>query len=132
MRMRRLLRWVLGLPSLVVLLLFALANRQQVRVSFDPLAGSEPLLALEVPLWLVFFAGVLVGLLAGGIATWLRQSKWRRQARHYQHELELKDILLRQRRKEGKDAPPAPATAPDARATTAAREPSAPPALPTR
>ncbi len=131
MRMRRLLRWVLGLPSLVVLLLFALANRQQVRVSFDPLGGGEPLLALEVPLWLVFFAGVLVGLLAGGIATWLRQAKWRRQARHYQHELELKDVLLRQRRKEGEEGAPATATTPDARAT-AAREPSAPPALPTR
>ena len=55
-------------------------------VSFDPLA-TPPRIFAELPLWSLFFAGVLPGLVIGWGACWLAQGKWRRHARHAQKEL---------------------------------------------
>ena len=96
--MKRLVTWLFGLPTLLILLLFALANRQMVQVSLDPLVPEDPWLALQMPLWLVFYAGILLGLLVGGLVAWARQSKWRRKARHFQRELEKERALTRQLR----------------------------------
>ncbi len=79
--MKRLVSTLLGILSFIVLAAFALANRQRVTVSFDPILPHDPWLAVEVPLWVVLFAGIFIGLVAGGIATWLRQGRWRRRAR---------------------------------------------------
>lgn len=117
--MKRLLTWLFGLPTLLVLLLFALANRQQVQVSLDPLVPEDPWLALQVPLWLVFYAGILLGLLVGGLVAWLRQSKWRRRTRFFQRELEAERDRTRQLRREleALRAARKPLPAPDAAAT---------------
>lgn len=98
--MKRLMTWLFGLPTLLILLLFALANRQMVQVSLDPLMPEDPWLALQVPLWLVFYAGILLGMLVGGLAAWARQSKWRRRARHFQRELEEERARTRQLRRQ--------------------------------
>ncbi len=92
---RRILSWLLGLPALIVLLLFALANRHAVQLSFDPVTPEQPWLAIELPLWVVLFGGILLGLLAGGVAAWLRQSKWRKLARQTMRDLELEKVARR-------------------------------------
>ena len=66
--MKRLMTWLFGLPTLLILLLFALANRHLVQVTLDPLVPEDPWLALRLPLWLVFYAGILLGMLVGGLA----------------------------------------------------------------
>ena len=106
--MKRLLSWLFGLPTLIILLLFALANRRMVTLSFDPVTPDDPLIAVTLPLWAVLFLGILLGLLAGGVATWIRQSKWRRKARACQRDLEM-ERLARKRLEERamKPAPPA-------------------------
>ena len=86
--MRRIVSVLLGVPAFILLAAFALANRGWVRVSFDPLAPEAPLFSVTVPLWTVFFAGIFVGLVAGGVATWLKQGKWRKRARQGIYELE--------------------------------------------
>jgi len=98
--MKRLMTWLFGLPTLLVLLLFALANRHLVRVTLDPLMPEDPWLALDLPLWLVFYAGILLGMLVGGLVAWVRQSKWRRRARHFQRELEEERARTRQLRRQ--------------------------------
>lgn len=84
--MRRFLRWAIALPLVVLAVVFAVANRQWVTVSFDPLA-TPPRVFTELPLWALFFAGILPGLIVGWGACWLAQGKWRRHARQAQKEL---------------------------------------------
>ncbi|MFO1088821.1 MAG: lipopolysaccharide assembly protein LapA domain-containing protein [Hyphomicrobiales bacterium] len=85
--MKRLLSRFVVLVAMVALVAFALANRQVIRVNFDPLTPDTPWLALDVPLWLAMFAAILVGLLAGWIAAWINHGRYRRAAREARAEL---------------------------------------------
>ncbi len=72
----------LVLVSLALLLVsFAVANRQTVTVSFDPFDQANPALVIPLPLYQLIFILLIVGALVGGSAAWLRQAKWRRRAR---------------------------------------------------
>ncbi|MEM7424506.1 MAG: lipopolysaccharide assembly protein LapA domain-containing protein [Pseudomonadota bacterium] len=79
--MARFLSWILGLPAAIVIILLAIANRQSVRFSLDPTSVEEPLLAFEVPLYLLLLAGVIIGIMIGGASSWITQAKWRKAAR---------------------------------------------------
>jgi uncharacterized integral membrane protein len=68
----------------VILVVFAVANRHQVTVSFDPFNSVDPSLKATGPLFLVIIATAAVGVLAGGSATWLGQRHWRRAARRHE------------------------------------------------
>jgi uncharacterized integral membrane protein len=68
-------------PIAVVFVAFAVANRQAVVVSLDPFDQAHPAFALAVPLFALLLAVAIGGVVIGGVAAWLRQSKWRRAAR---------------------------------------------------
>ena len=87
---RRIVGWVVLVPLCLVLVVFALANRQLVVVNFNPLAPSEPLTTpgVGVPLFLVIFTVLLFGVVLGGVATWFAQSQHRRDERAYRREAE--------------------------------------------
>ncbi len=86
--MRRVV-WFLGIiPAGVLLVAFAVANRHSVRLVLDPLAPENPALSIEVPLFLMLLAAVVIGVLLGGAATWLKQGKWRKAARRRGEEAE--------------------------------------------
>lgn len=87
---RRIVGWVVLVPLCVVLIVFALANRQLIVVNLNPLAPPEALAApgVGVPLFLVLFAVLLVGVVLGGIATWFAQGPHRREERHFRRETE--------------------------------------------
>ena len=87
MMLQRILRWTIGLPIAVIVVSFAVANRQWITVSFDPFSKDAPFAAIDVPLWALFFCGVFFGLIAGWIACWFAQSKWRRSAKDTHKEL---------------------------------------------
>jgi uncharacterized integral membrane protein len=70
------LRILIGLAGLIVIVAFAIANRTPVEVSFAPLP-----IAIELPLYGVFLLGLVLGGLLGGIAVWLANARYRRQAR---------------------------------------------------
>lgn len=73
----RFLRVFVGALLLLVLILFAVANRQVVGVSLEPLP-----FALDLPLYLLVFAVFLLGLVIGALAD--RLNAWgsaRRRAR---------------------------------------------------
>ena len=68
----------------LIFITFAVANRHFVTVSFDPFNSSDPSVAVTLPLFLVIIVAAIAGVVAGGMATWFRQGRWRRAAR--QHE----------------------------------------------
>jgi uncharacterized integral membrane protein len=79
--LRKLVTALILVPLAVVLAAFAVANRQIVVISFDPFDQAHPAYALPVPLFALVLALVIGGVIIGGAAAWLRQSKWRRSAR---------------------------------------------------
>jgi uncharacterized integral membrane protein len=73
-------------PLAVLIVLLALANRQAVTLSLDPLLSDKPLVTVTQPLFILLLAAVLAGVIVGGIAAWLRQGKWRQAAKRAQAE----------------------------------------------
>jgi uncharacterized integral membrane protein len=84
---RKIVTAVIIVPLAVVIVAFAVANRQTVIVSFDPFSAASPAYAATLPLFAVIFAVLIFGVLVGGIAAWLRQGKWRRTARRLDGEV---------------------------------------------
>jgi putative membrane protein len=62
----RFIRVVIGAFLLLLLVVFAVANRQSVAVSLDPLP-----FAIDLPLYLLVFAIFLLGLVLGALGQWL-------------------------------------------------------------
>lgn len=89
--LKRIVGWVVLVPLCAALIVFALANRQLIIVNFNPLAPVEAtaIPGLGIPLFLVIYAVLLVGVLLGGIATWFAQSQHRQRERHWRREAEL-------------------------------------------
>lgn len=87
MTIRRFFNWVIGLPVAVVAIIFAVANRQWTTVSFDPLNRDQPFASVDMPLWVLFFCGIFVGIMAGWTGAWFAHGKWRRAAREARIEL---------------------------------------------
>jgi uncharacterized integral membrane protein len=79
--LRKIVTAVIIVPLAIVVVAFALANRQAVTVSFDPFSAASPAYAASMPLFVLIFVLVIAGVLIGGIAAWLRQAAWRRTAR---------------------------------------------------
>jgi uncharacterized integral membrane protein len=73
-------------PLAVVIIAFAVANRQGVTLSLDPFSASAPAASLTLPLFALVISALIVGAIAGGVAAWLGQGKWRRRARRQERE----------------------------------------------
>jgi uncharacterized membrane protein YciS (DUF1049 family) len=84
--MRRLLAWILLLPLSVAIILFAVANRADVVVSFDPFTRASPALTVTAPLFAVIFGAVIVGVRVGGIVVSFSKLRWRLAARRAERE----------------------------------------------
>ena len=84
--MRKFLTALVVIPLGIFFVIFAVANRHLVTVSFDPFNSVTPTVAITLPLFVVIIAVAMLGVLAGGMATWFRQRRWRRAARQYETE----------------------------------------------
>jgi uncharacterized integral membrane protein len=83
---RKLIAVLILVPLAIVIVVLAVANRQGVTISLDPISQARTL-AVTLPLFLVILISLTLGVIVGGVAAWLKQSKWRRHARHAQAEL---------------------------------------------
>jgi uncharacterized integral membrane protein len=72
---------IILIPLAVILIGLAVANRQVVTISFDPFDASHPAYSVTLPLFVVILVLVILGVLIGGTAAWMRQSRWRAAAR---------------------------------------------------
>jgi uncharacterized integral membrane protein len=79
--MRKFFTALVVIPIAVIFLVFAIANRRLVTVSFDPFNSVDPSVGVTLPLFLVIIVVAILGVVAGGVATWFRQRHWRRAAR---------------------------------------------------
>lgn len=86
--LRKIVNVVVVLPLAVLFVGFAVANRHAVTVSFDPFDSTDPSLGVTLPLFAVVILVAILGVIAGGVATWFGQRHWRKAAR--QHEAEAR------------------------------------------
>ena len=107
---RKIVTAIIVVPLAIVIVAFAVANRQTVTVSFDPFSSAAPAYAVTLPLFAVILLVLIVGVLVGGFAAWLRQGKWRRGARRFEGEVRaLHSEMDAVRRRFGTtEKPPAP------------------------
>src|SRR3954447_19491830 len=84
--MRQFFKALVLLPVAIVAVLFAVANRGPVLISFDPFSGRAPEFSATVPLYAALFAALALGVVIGGTAAWLVQAKHRRARREHQRE----------------------------------------------
>jgi uncharacterized integral membrane protein len=86
--MRKFFTAMVLIPLGLIFVVFAVANRHWVTVSFDPFNSTDPSIAVTLPLFVVIIGVAILGVVAGGSGTWFRQRRWRRAAR--QHEAEAR------------------------------------------
>ena len=73
------LRWIITLPLALILIVFAVSNRNQVDVSLWPLD-----FIVRWPLFVFVYVGVLAGFLAGAAVAWASAAQRHRRARRRQ------------------------------------------------
>ena len=121
--MRKFFTALVVIPIAVIFLVFAIANGRLVTVSFDPFNSTDPSVGVTLPLFLVIIVVAILGVVAGGVATWFRQRHWRRAARlHEADAREAREQLAQLQATSGaqRAAPPSPALLPYLNETGAA------------
>jgi lipopolysaccharide assembly protein A len=73
----RLVHWVVTAPLALVVVVFAVSNRDSILVTFWPLP-----MALAAPIYLVVLLALLVGFLFGELVAWLNAGRTRREMRN--------------------------------------------------
>jgi len=79
--MRKFFTTLIVVPLGLIIVVFAVANRHLVTVSFDPFNSTNPSVSLSLPLFVLIILIAIVGVVAGGTATWFGQRRWRKAAR---------------------------------------------------
>jgi hypothetical protein len=80
--LKRIIWLLVAFPAAVFLITLAVANRHSVRLVLDPFRPEQPVLSVLLPFYAYLFAALLIGVLIGGLSTWMSQGHWRRAARH--------------------------------------------------
>ena len=108
--MRKFVTAAIFLPLAVIVVVFAVANREIITLSFDPFDSVQPAFAVRMPLFILIFVLVGLGVLIGGVAAWLKQHKWRVRARRAEADArDLRTRLDAERPARSVPAPPEPA-----------------------
>ena len=85
--LRKFVAAIILVPLAIVIIAFAVANRQAVTVSLDPFSASAPAAVLSLPLFALINVTLIVGVINGGVAAWLGQGKWRRAMRRFERDV---------------------------------------------
>jgi uncharacterized integral membrane protein len=86
--MTSLLKWIVLVPIAAVVLCFAVANRHNVTIFFNPLIAEDQEYSVALPLYLIVLLVLMTGVTVGGVAAWLAQGKHRRAARRARAEVD--------------------------------------------
>jgi uncharacterized integral membrane protein len=98
MVMRKFFTALVLIPLSLIFVVFAVANRHLVTVSFDPFSSSNPSISITLPLFVIIIAVAMAGVVAGGSATWFRQRHWRRAARQHEADARMARAQLAEQR----------------------------------
>ena len=92
--LRKIVAAVILIPLAIVIIAFAVANRQIVTVSLDPFSSEHPATSLNLPLFVLVIGLLIGGVVIGGAASWLRHGNLRRTARRFERDIrELRSEL---------------------------------------
>ena len=101
--MAKFFKLLILVPIAIIVIAFAIANRQMVSVSFDPFTAPEIASGfVAAPLFILLFLALFVGLIIGGVSTWFTQGTNRRRTRDAREEAERWQAEARRLR----EAPP--------------------------
>lgn len=75
-------------PLAIILIALAVANRAPAAFTVDPFNPGNPALTVQLPLFFLLFAAVVVGMIVGSLATWFKQGRYRKLARQRGQELQ--------------------------------------------
>lgn len=102
--LRRIFHVLISIPVAIVLIALMVANRAPVPLSVDIFNPGNPALTFTAPFFVWLAGAALVGVLAGGIATWLADGKLRRDRRTFRKEAQqLRYEVEETKRKAGTD-----------------------------
>lgn len=79
--LKRIVTVLVAFPVAILLVALAVINRHEVRMVLDPFKPQSPSLAIELPFYFYLFGALFLGMIVGGVAVWMGQSRWRRTAR---------------------------------------------------
>ena len=79
--LRRIVSLLIAFPLAAVLVAIAISNRHPVQLILDPFRPETPALAISLPFYAYLLVALTLGVILGGMATWMGQSRWRRTAR---------------------------------------------------
>jgi lipopolysaccharide assembly protein A len=96
------LHWLVTGPIALLLIVFAVSNRESVAVTFWPLPFF-----LQAPLYLVVLLAMLLGFLIGELVAWVNGRFWRRDARAKARRIEALERELAATQSQLAPAPPA-------------------------
>ena|ERR1700761_2193649 len=85
--MTRIFVAILMLAAVALLVTFAIANHDPVTVAFDPFDRATPAYVVTLPLYILSFIILILGVALGGIVGWFTQGKRRRYRRRLESEL---------------------------------------------
>ena len=103
--MIRFLKSLVLLPVAAVVILLAVANRAPVQLSFDPVNVDAPAFSVNLPLYAILFGAVALGIVVGGVFTWLGQGRVRANARYHRREATRYEREVNRLRPYAPDAP---------------------------
>jgi putative membrane protein len=103
----RILGWLLALPLIVLAVVFAVANRHDVRLELWPFPWM-----LDLPVYLAVLGALLAGILIGAIAMWLSGHRTRMNARQQRRRADSLERQLEAARAEAEAAKAALAAPP--------------------
>jgi uncharacterized integral membrane protein len=76
-------------PLAIVLVALAVANRGAISFTLDPFNPGNPALTWQMPLFVLLFAAMVVGMIVGSLTTWIKQGRYRRLARQRGREADM-------------------------------------------
>ena len=86
--LKRLVFVLVIVPIALVLIALAVANRQVVSLNWNPFTPDYPGHQIAAPMFVFLFIVFALGMIVGSVATWLKQSRYRRHARAKEAEAE--------------------------------------------
>ena len=78
---KRIIALAIFVPLGIVLIMLSVANRTAVTLALNPFDPADTLLSVTLPFFVFLFAALIIGMVIGSLATWVKQGKHRKEAR---------------------------------------------------
>jgi len=82
MRLKRIIMSLILVPLALVLVIFIIANREVMRVNFNPFDLEGTSWSIQAPAFVFLFVFLSAGVVVGSLVTWIGQHKYRKKAHH--------------------------------------------------